>query len=224
MSRRTSAQKRKHPAPKVLDSGRILSEFERDGPPMSETVAGSIRLKVRKLSEIESALKNGERDITCLTSIKSLCKEEPDLARRFVTYLAHKALERDKKKWSAGRQELVERVLTLLDQWPQQAGVQDIRRAWDYWDALRNTQSETRRIPWGHVRVIHDNNLLLLEIAVESLINPDQAGYFAYQAARHYAERYDSRHGTGLIPASAPFVRDIADFFLRTFPLARVSQ
>ena len=52
---------------------------------MSKTVARAIQLKVRKLSEIEKALKQGERrEITCLTSIKSLCKE-PDLARRFVT-------------------------------------------------------------------------------------------------------------------------------------------
>jgi hypothetical protein len=224
MSRRTSAQKRKQPASELKDPTRTPSELERDERPMSESVARSIRLKVQKLSEIESALKKGERrGITCLTSIKSLCKE-PDLARRFVSYLAHKALEQDRKKRSAAREELVERVLTLLDHWPEQPGVQDNRRARDCWDALRNTQSETRRIPWGHVRVIHDNNLLLLEIAVESIIHPDQAGYFAYQAARHYAERYDSRHGTGLIPASAPFVRDIADFFLRTFPLAFIDQ
>jgi repressor LexA len=191
---------------------------------MSETAARSIRLKVQKLVEIESALKKGERrEITCLTSIKSLCKE-PDLAHRFASYLAQRALERDRKKRPAAREQLVERVLTLLDQWPEQPGAQDSRRASECLAALRSTQSKTRRIPWGHVRVIHDNNLLLLEIAVESVIYPEQAGYFAYQAARHYAERYDSRYGTGLIPASAPFVRDIADFFLHAYPLPSIDR
>src|SRR5204863_2359495 len=35
------------------------------------------------------------------------------------------------------------------------------------------------------------------------------------QMARDYAERYDSSHGTGLTPASAPLLQDIADFWLR---------
>ena len=34
--------------------------------------------------------------------------------------------------------------------------------------------------------------------------------------ARVYAERYDPRHGTGLVPESAPLVRDIAEFWLGT--------
>jgi hypothetical protein len=37
--------------------------------------------------------------------------------------------------------------------------------------------------------------------------------------ARDYAERYDSSHGTGLIPASAPFLQDIADFWMQEFGL-----
>ena len=34
-----------------------------------------------------------------------------------------------------------------------------------------------------------------------------------YELARNYAERYDSRYGTGLSPQSAPFVEDIANFW-----------
>jgi hypothetical protein len=35
------------------------------------------------------------------------------------------------------------------------------------------------------------------------------------QAARHYAERYNPRYGTGLIPESASAVDDIAAFWAR---------
>ena len=35
--------------------------------------------------------------------------------------------------------------------------------------------------------------------------------------ARYYAERYDSRYPVGLIPASAPMVKDIVDFWVEIF-------
>ena len=37
--------------------------------------------------------------------------------------------------------------------------------------------------------------------------------YWAYQTARHYAEQYDPRYGDGLIPASAPLLEDIVQFW-----------
>ena len=38
-----------------------------------------------------------------------------------------------------------------------------------------------------------------------------------YRLARQYAERYNPRYGSGLIPASAPFVEDIAEFWGKHF-------
>jgi hypothetical protein len=38
-----------------------------------------------------------------------------------------------------------------------------------------------------------------------------------YRIARKYAERYSSQYGTGLIPESAPFVEDIAEFWGKDF-------
>jgi hypothetical protein len=40
-----------------------------------------------------------------------------------------------------------------------------------------------------------------------------EAGYWAYHAARDYAERYDPHYGTGLIPESAPMVKAIVGFW-----------
>jgi hypothetical protein len=55
---------------------------------------------------------------------------------------------------------------------------------------------------------------LLFEYAIRCLLSPShEIGYWAYQTARHYAERYDSHYGTGLIPASLPLVEDIAGFW-----------
>ena len=73
-------------------------ERTEDMHPVTERAARGIQLKLRKLSEAGNALKKGEhRNITCLTSIKSLCKE-PDLARRFVRYLAHMSVNEMRRK------------------------------------------------------------------------------------------------------------------------------
>ena len=71
------------------------------------------------------------------------------------------------------------------------------------------------------MRVITDNDLLLVEYALHTVL-ADEASIpvWAYQTARHYAERYDSSHGTGLIPASAQLVQDIADFWMTEFGLS----
>jgi hypothetical protein len=45
---------------------------------------------------------------------------------------------------------------------------------------------------------------------------PDHlAAYWGYRVAKEYAERYEPRYGTGLIPESAPLVQEIAEFWCR---------
>jgi hypothetical protein len=66
---------------------------------------------------------------------------------------------------------------------------------------------------WGSVRIIHSTEVLLIEYALSCLLQPTASADWGYHLARQYAERYNSRYGTGLIPESAPLVEDIADFW-----------
>jgi hypothetical protein len=63
--------------------------------------------------------------------------------------------------------------------------------------------------------------LVVVENALKSILREDEAPVWLYQAARDYAERYDSRYGTGLIPASAPMMQEIADFWRDYYGLDR---
>ena len=58
-----------------------------------------------------------------------------------------------------------------------------------------------------------DVELVVVENALKSVLRDHEAPTWLYQAARDYAERYDPRYGTGLIPSSAPMVQEIADFW-----------
>lgn len=70
-------------------------------------------------------------------------------------------------------------------------------------------------VPFGEARNITTRPLLIIEYALRNLVSPDEATHLGYRIARAFAERYDPKHGTGLIPASAPFVEEIAEFWSR---------
>lgn len=69
--------------------------------------------------------------------------------------------------------------------------------------------------------MIQDKNVLILEDAVRCVLSPHPAPEQAYRLARNYAERYDPRYGTGLIPESAPLVMDIVDFWCEYYSIDR---
>ncbi len=52
-----------------------------------------------------------------------------------------------------------------------------------------------------------------VEYALRCFLSDFDTHIWAYDAARLYAERYDSRYGSGLNRASARLVRDLADFW-----------
>ena len=84
------------------------------------------------------------------------------------------------------------------------------RRGCQMYVLIQNTY---RNQAWGPVRIIHSTEVLLIEYALSCLLQPTASADWGYHLARQYAERYDSRYGTGLIPESAPLVEDIADFW-----------
>ena len=44
-------------------------------------------------------------------------------------------------------------------------------------------------------------------------LRPWESAHWGYQTARQYAERYNPRYGTGLIPESASAIEDIVTYW-----------
>jgi hypothetical protein len=86
---------------------------------------------------------------------------------------------------------------------------------------MEQEQNEYKRISWGMVRIVHSMELVVVENTLKSILRDDEAPTWLYQAARDYAEQYDSRYGTGLIPSSAPMMQEIADFWWDHYGLDR---
>jgi DNA-binding MarR family transcriptional regulator len=110
---------------------------------------------------------------------------------------------------------MMSEALAGMEAW-QRRPTDDLRQALgELQRRMQAEQNEYKNIRWGAVRVITDWELFLFEQALGCLLHPHEAGSLAYKMARDYTERYDPSHGTGLTPASAPLLQDIADFWIR---------
>lgn len=198
---------------------------------MNASVPREVLTRVRKLALLPDEVRQSRWavSVTRLTSLKSLCQDH-GVAKRFVTHLARKTLERVRQ--GQGRsshpdtneqrlhQGLMADALAEMDAWLHDQADERRRRLWDLLGKMRQRQNEYQNIKWGAVRLINDWELLLFEYALSCLVNQArEAPHWAYQTARHYAERYNSSEGTGLISSSVPLVQDIADFWLAEYDL-----
>ena len=160
-------------------------------------------------------------NITRLITLKSLC-EEATAAARFAVHLAQLTYRRmqekpcpshlDPEKWEYYKQvvdEAIRQMARYMEKPTEEAA--DLVRAW--LSDVRAVQNTYCNQAWGPVRIIHSTEVLMIEYALSCLLQPTASADWGYRLARQYAERYNSRYGTGLIPESAPMVEDIADFW-----------
>ena len=178
---------------------------------MKEQVSKSVAAKLKKLALLAQELRGGEHfQITRLTVLKSWC-EDPIAAGRFALHLAERSKGRATKKYKP-------LIANALRQMKKHLANREEHAAELLWQTLReleDSQNETRDIRWGRVRTIHCREALLAEHALRCVAHPQESAHWGYQAARQYAERYNPRYGTGLIPESAAAVEDIVAFWAR---------
>jgi hypothetical protein len=78
-------------------------------------------------------------------------------------------------------------------------------------------QNDHEKIGWNTVRMLKSKHLVVVEESLKSVLKSFEAPIWAYHAAKDYAERYDVRHGSGLLPSSAPMVEEIAGFWRKYY-------
>jgi hypothetical protein len=203
-------------APKALPRRKASSKASQQNSPSKAAP------KIRRLAQMAAALRQGEHfEVTRLTTLKSLCADA-QAAARFAVHLAQltsrKMREKpcpahlDPEKWEYYKQvvdEAIRQMHRYLDNPTEDAA--DLVRAW--LSDVRAIHDHYEQQAWGPVRMIQSTDVLIIELALSCLVYPADAAYWGYRIAREYAERYNPRYGTGLIPESAPLMEDIADFW-----------
>ncbi|MDY0169356.1 MAG: hypothetical protein RBS80_22625 [Thermoguttaceae bacterium] len=182
--------------------------------------------KLQALAQMAADLRQGKHfEITRLTVLKSLCSDS-EAAVEFALHLAKLTLKKMKAKKRSGRplskthqeyQRLATAAVRAMSQYAKEPTTEAASTLHDLLTTIWEAQSDVERQQWGPVRIIKSQDLLVIETALECLLRPDVSHILAYDLARRYAERYNSRYGTGLIPESAPMVEDIAEFWGKHF-------
>ena len=178
---------------------------------MENQAVKSVAAKLKKLALLAQQLRAGENfEITRLTVLKSWC-ENPVAAGRFALHLAERLKGRATEKYKP----VIAKALRQLKKQLANSNAQVPELLWRALRDLEDSQDEYRNTRWGRVRTIHSREALLAEHALRCVTRPQESAHWAYQAARQYAERYNPRYGTALIPESAPAVEDIVAFWAR---------
>jgi hypothetical protein len=179
--------------------------------PMKKQVAEPVAAKLQKLALLARELRGGEHfEITRLTTLKSWC-EDPIAAGRFALHLAEHSKGRAGKKYKP----LIANALRQMKKHLANPSDQAPEPLWHALRELEDSQNEIKDTRWGRVRTIHCKEALLAEHALRCVARPRESAHWGYQAARQYAERYNPRYGTGLIPESASAVEDIVAYWAR---------
>jgi hypothetical protein len=193
---------RKRSAPKKTSVRR------QSGPPSS-----TLPKQIHKLEEIVEAIRGNENvQVTRLTVVKKLC-EDPDAAGAFALFLAQKAQGRLGEKQSKERYvQLSNRVVREVNFYLDHPTEDCKKQLRSLLLEIQAEQNEYVSIQWSAVRNIKSWDLLIVENALRSILNRDEAPRWLYQAARDFVGgsiEFDKK--------SLPQIEDIAQFWRRYF-------
>jgi hypothetical protein len=184
--------------------------------------------KVRKLAQIPNDLRRGKHFATTrLTIIKTLCRKHR-VAENFVLYVAQCARRQmdqatpperiTPEKWEHHKAAM-DHAIAEMERVVRDPQGDHIRQLHELLGEIVAEQNEYTEIHSGPVRLIVNRYLLVVEDALRCFVSEETGPHWAYQAARNYAERPNSRYGSGLNEASAPLVEDIARFWIDYYRL-----
>ena len=186
----------------------------------------TILKKIQTLAQITADLRKGKDfSITRLTVLKSLCAD-PEAAAKFALHIAKLTQKKMASRSRPGPakptknglyKKIVAGAVRGMTEYVKRRSTKTEEALYELLSQAKDAQNEYDRQHWGPVRIIHSMDLLVVETALECVLRPLDSSAFGYLLARRYAERYNSRFGTGLLPESAPMMEEIVAFWGRYY-------
>jgi len=182
--------------------------------------------KIQTLAQITADLRKGkDYSITRLTVLKSLCAD-PEAAVQFALHIAKLTRKKMANRSRPGPakptksglyKKIVVDAVRGMTGYMKRRSTKTEEALYELLSQAKDAQNEYDRQQWGPVRIIHSMDLLVVETALECVLRPLDSSAFGYLLARRYAERYNPRFGTGLLPESAPMMEEIVAFWGRYY-------
>lgn len=172
--------------------------------------------KLRTLAQIVVSLQAGDDfPVTRLTTLKSFC-EDREAAAKFALYLA-KLTQAKAKPTKPEYERLIADGVRAMTRHLRKPTEQTKFRLEELFAQAKQAQSKFEHQQWADVRIVECWDLLIVETAMECILQPWYSSVLGYRLARKYAEKYDSRYGSGLNEKSASMVAEIVEFWGRHF-------
>jgi hypothetical protein len=191
-------------------------------PHSTQVTPKEIVAVVHALEQILADLRQGKAyQITRLTRLKRLCADSA-AATQFAAFVAQRALQRllERERPETVAPERWERYITLasdgvdrMQHYLVEATPEAQAALREQMAVLRQSQSTYQNIPYGAVRIVECWDAILVETALRCILTPHDTARLGYELARDYVERYDPRHGAGLIPESAEPLEEVIGFW-----------
>src|SRR5439155_24747694 len=139
---------------------------DRVKPETAPPVPRAIAEKVRKFADMAEGLRRGQHfEITRLTTLKGLCKD-PHAARSFALFLAVQARRMAEEKKATERVKgLMDKAISEMQSYLDDPTKELKERLYDLLREIEKEQDEYKRISWNMVRIVHSNELLVVENA-----------------------------------------------------------
>ncbi len=162
------------------------------------------------LKIVEEIDENGNASLTSLTVLKKWL-ERPERLSAFAIWVAARAVSR-KGKTTGAAAELFRAARTLLVGLDKIRPELDRQAAQTLHDHLRDFQNEYQNQQWGHVRIVHNWNLMLVEQGLSIYLWHLDSSTHGYKLAADYCQHYDPRYGNGLNGPSRTKIAEIVRF------------
>jgi hypothetical protein len=174
------------------------------------TRGAGISLKLQKvITDIENC---GHTNLTRLTVLKKWF-ETPHRLSSFGIFIALQASRRTRKTTDATADLFreVDETLADVDVFDPNIPRAGATRLHARLEAFQN---ERRNVHWTSLRVIHNQDLFLVESGLRLYLWHGNSPTEGYRLAANYCENYDPRYGNGLNGPSADRIESIAGFVL----------
>ncbi len=166
-----------------------------------------------KLLKIVADIKKfGDVNVTRLTVLKKWF-ETPHRIPSFGIFIAVQAFQRADKATTEAADLFreVHETLANVDVFEPSIPRADATRLHA---RLQEFQNERKDLRWASVRIIHNQNLFLVEGGLHLYLWHGASPTNAYRLAANYCEHYDPRYGSGLNGPSVDRIEEIASFVL----------
>lgn len=184
---------------------------------MTDKNIKEIERRIVKLNKLEIELNNFDGraiPVTRLTILKYLCRDCLAMLE-FAYFISNKVTNRleyseDNILLQRPINESLQLMKKTISDFVNNGGVErDTQtKLFVLQKKIIDHQNTIETQKWSDVRIIHDWNILLIEEAISCFLNSEHP-QLAYRLARSYTEKHNSRFGTGLVPESLEYLKEV---------------